>query len=209
MSEAFIGEIKAVGFNFAPRNYSIANGATIAISQNSALFALLGTYYGGNGQTTFQLPNLQSRVAIGYGQGQGLSNYVIGQTAGSETTTLTLANLPAHNHTAAYTPPSLSSLTAQTTINALTQPPARQTSPAGGFLTGAQDGGGAPVSCYATTGTAATLASGAATTIVGGSLSGGSVTIGVTGSNYPFNTLQPYLAINYVIALYGIFPSRN
>jgi microcystin-dependent protein len=98
MSDQYLAEIRQFAFNFAPVGWAFCNGQTLAISQNAALFSLLGTTYGGNGTTTFQLPNLQSRVAIHQGQGAGLSTYVIGQIGGVENVTLTVAQMPAHNH---------------------------------------------------------------------------------------------------------------
>ena len=98
MSEPFLGEIRIFGFNFAPQGWALCNGQLLPIAQNTALFSLLGTTYGGNGQTTFALPNLQSRVPLHQGQGPGLSQYYIGQSAGSETVTLTSNEMPIHNH---------------------------------------------------------------------------------------------------------------
>lgn len=211
MSQAFVGEIKLLGFGWAPRGFMQCAGQVISINTQQALFSLLGTAYGGDGVQTFKLPDLRSRIAVGQGQGPGLSLYNLGQAAGTESTTLGIPNLPAHTHQAVVTPPTFNSLTAQTTINAYTQPPARQTSPANALLTGATDGSGAPVNTYATSGTAATLAAGAATTTVSGIAlaTPGSVAIGATGGSLPINNVQPYLAINYVIAMEGIYPSRN
>jgi microcystin-dependent protein len=98
--ECFLGEIRWVGFNFAPVGWAIAAGQILPISQNTALFSLLGTTYGGNGQTTFALPDLRGRVPVGFGQGPGLSNYVLGETGGAEAVTLTPAQMPAHTHAA-------------------------------------------------------------------------------------------------------------
>jgi microcystin-dependent protein len=98
MSDPFLGEIKTVGFTFAPRGWADCNGALIPISQNSALFALLGVNYGGNGINNYALPDLRNRVPIGQFQGPGLSNYNIGQTAGQSTVTLDAAAIPAHSH---------------------------------------------------------------------------------------------------------------
>ena len=100
MSDPFVGELMLVGFNFAPVDWALAQGQLLPISQNTALFSLLGTYYGGNGTSNFALPNLQNSVAIGYGQGAGLSNYVIGQQGGSQTVTLLASETPLHTHTA-------------------------------------------------------------------------------------------------------------
>ena len=98
MTAPFIAEIKMFGGNFAPRNYANCDGALLAINQNTALFSLLGTTYGGNGTTTFQLPNLQGRVPIHRGQSQGTSPYVLGEVGGVEDTTLLSTNLPSHSH---------------------------------------------------------------------------------------------------------------
>jgi microcystin-dependent protein len=99
MSNPFLGEIRIFGFNFAPRGWALCNGQILSIAQNTALFSLLGTQYGGNGQTTFALPNLQSRVPVHQGTGPGLSNYVIGEVTGTENVTLLTTQMPAHNHT--------------------------------------------------------------------------------------------------------------
>lgn len=96
----FLGDIILVANNFCPRGYSDANGALLSIAQNSALFALYGTIYGGDGVTTFALPDLRGRFSVSQGQGPGLSNYVIGQASGTESTTLTVNNLPTHTHSA-------------------------------------------------------------------------------------------------------------
>ncbi len=97
MTQPFIGQIQPFGFNFAPKNWALCNGQTVAIQQNAALFSLLGTTYGGNGQTTFALPDLQSRVPMHFGSFQG-SNYSLGQFAGGEQVTLHISDMPMHNH---------------------------------------------------------------------------------------------------------------
>lgn len=96
--DAFMGMISAFGFNFAPKNWMTCSGQTIGISQNSALFSLLGTTYGGNGTTTFMLPNLSGRVALGTGQLQGGGNYTWGEIAGTENVSLLIGQMPMHNH---------------------------------------------------------------------------------------------------------------
>jgi len=103
MSDPFIGQICVFGFNFAPRNWATCDGQILSIAQNSALFSLLGTTYGGNGQTTFALPDLRGRTSIHQGQGPGLSAYALGQVAGTENASLTVNNLAAHAHT--FAPP--------------------------------------------------------------------------------------------------------
>jgi microcystin-dependent protein len=106
MGQPYIAEIRLFGGNFAPYGWSFCNGALLSISQNDAMFNLIGTTYGGDGQNTFGLPDLQGRVPVHQGQGPGLSNYVLGQKGGAETVTLTVGQLPAHNHAAigAYGP---------------------------------------------------------------------------------------------------------
>jgi microcystin-dependent protein len=190
----FLGEIEIVGFNFAPIGWATCDGQLLPISQNTALFALLGTQYGGNGQTTFALPDLRGRVAIHQGQGPGLTNRIIGETGGSESVTLNSSQIPAHTHGAVTTVNVAATLKAQSG-NGSTQ------NPGGNALAvvprGLQYSPAAPnVSMNA--GAIATTAS--ATT-----------TIGTTGSNAPLpvENMPPYLVVNYIIALQGIFPSRN
>ena len=117
MSDPYIGEIQIFGFNFNPRGWAFCNGAVLPISQNTALFALLGTTHGGNGQSTFQLPNLAARAACHFGQGPGLGSRAMGETFGASTATLSILEIPPHSHG----------------VNAFTQPdPAKRTSaPAG------------------------------------------------------------------------------
>jgi microcystin-dependent protein len=195
MSDPFLGMIAQFGFNFAPTGWALCNGQTVAIQQNAALFALLGTFYGGNGQTTFQLPNLQSRVAVGMGQGIGLSPYVIGEMAGTEHVTLTVSNLPAHTHTATFSSTS--------TFDASTTKAGGQIPAAGSVLGRVDDAAGVSTpQIYCPAGTTASIA-------LGGLNVAGTVTVNPTGGNIPVQTLPPFLAINYSIALNGIFPSRN
>src|SRR5438045_7604430 len=101
MSEGFIGEIRMFGGNFAPKGYQLCNGQILPIAQNTALFSILGTTYGGNGQTTFGLPDLRGRAPVSAGQGPGLPNYDLGTQTGSPTTTLTTGQMPTHSHTVA------------------------------------------------------------------------------------------------------------
>ncbi len=174
MDSPFLGEIALLGFNFAPRNWALCNGQLLLIAQNTALFSLLGTMYGGNGTTTFALPDLRSRVPIGFGQGPGLSNYDIGQAAGQENVTLTSAQLPSHTH----------ALKASSSLG-------DQPSPEGNVLANT---GNFDTEYY----------NGAPTTSMNGQ------SIGSTGGSQSVGMLQPYLALNYVIAINGgVFPSRN
>jgi len=216
MSEPFIGEIKILGFTFPPRGYSLCAGQTMSISQNTALYSLLGTYYGGDGQATFKLPDLRSRVPVGQGQGAGLSNYPIGAATGTEATTLLQSNMPAHTHTATtQVQANVTGITATTVVNAIAGPSTRVIAPGGNFITSPVVPLTPPVGAQAFaatgTGTVTALNAGTATTtIAGGSINApGNTIIGSTGQNMPFSNLQPLLAINYSIALQGIYPSRN
>ena len=183
--EEFIGVVKLFAGNFAPRGWALCNGQLLSIAQNSALFAILGTTYGGNGQTTFALPNLQGAVAIGSGNGQG-TNYVLGQTAGTPTVSILTSNLPAHIHTGA-------GKISVTATNATDSTPV-----AGASI-------GIPGSSVSR---AFTPTLGYATATPGVDLIS-NVTTGATGSNLPISIMQPYLALTYIICLEGIFPSRN
>lgn len=229
MSEPFVGEIKALGFSFAPRNYALCSGQSMSIAQNSALYSLLGTYYGGDGVQTFMLPDLRGRVAVNQGQRPGFAAYQLGQLAGVENYTLTQAQMPTHNHPATATAtaattvtPDSSGLSAATTINCLTAPSAKLATPVGNLLTVPNVvGAGTAVATYAapgtgTPGTMATGASGAATTTLAGAVTATATTnvsvvptIGNSGSNLPFSLMQPYLVITYAIAINGIYPARN
>lgn len=182
-TEPFVGEVKLLGFNFPPLGYMTCQGQLLSIAQNTALFSLLGTIYGGDGQTTFSLPDLQGRVPIGQGQGPGLPEYSIGEEAGSPTMTLTTANLPQHVHTAN----SLKVQVKASTANAGEQ------SPEGTFP-------------------AVTTSSNYADAATANSFTGGTTITGSfdpTGNNAPFSIANPYLCMNYSIAIEGIFPSRN
>jgi microcystin-dependent protein len=100
MADPFVGELRLVGFNFNPTGWALAAGQLMSISQNTALFSLLGVMYGGDGRSTFGLPNLQGNVALGYGQGPGLQDYIQGELGGVQSVTLTVSTVPSHNHTA-------------------------------------------------------------------------------------------------------------
>jgi len=201
--EPFTGQIQAFGFNFAPRGWSTCAGQILGISQNTALFSLLGTVYGGNGQNTFGLPDLRGRSAISYGQGPGLSNYAIGQVSGHESTTLTTVNMPLHTHPATATAVTgtveiTAALKANSAVGSNALPAA------GNYLAGLSGKTG----FYATSaGTTVDLGGVTAT----GTVSGGAptVTVAAAGGSQPFSNLSPCLALNFCIALSGIFPSRN
>ncbi len=175
MQDPWIGEIALVAFNFAPQGWAFCNGQLLSIAQNTALFSLLGTTYGGDGQTTFALPNLQSRVPLHFGQGTGLSPYAIGATGGVESVTLQTTQIPAHTH----------SFTPQATTAS-----GGATSPAGALW--AESGTGDTIYQKGTSN--APMAA---------------QTLGNTGGGQAHENRQPFLALNYVIALQGIFPSRS
>lgn len=193
----FIGQLLTVGFGFAPRHYAIAAGQIMSIQQNSALFSLLGTAYGGNGQTTFGLPDLRGRVALGVGQGPGLSNYTLGEVGGTENTTLVSANLPAHVHGLAGITGSLSVATIRATD---------ATPTAGAYLARATDTAPTPDSVPAIYVPAATGDPASKVPLAGVNIAGNT---SIAGSSVPFSNMQPYLVLNQCIALQGVFPSRN
>jgi microcystin-dependent protein len=180
MSDPFVGEIRMVGFNYAPNGWALCNGQLLPIAQYTALFSLLGTYFGGDGRTTFALPNLQSRVPIHQGQGIGLSPYVIGQVGGTETVTLTSSQMPLHNHTVGAS-----------SANGTASSPANNI-PAQGYTGDSRNPTLLPN--YAPPPASATLASSAVST---------------AGGNQPHENLQPYLCVNFIIALNGVYPPRS
>jgi microcystin-dependent protein len=166
MSDPYLGEVKIISFNFAPKGWAFCNGQLLSISQNQALFSLLGTTYGGNGQTTFALPDLQGRSPLHFGNGVSL-----GERSGQEAHTLTAAEMPAHSH-----PPRAASNAADAT------------SPIGNV--------------WATTGAYTAFAASPDEAMATGLLSS-------VGGDQPHPNLSPYLVLNFVIALIGIFPSRS
>jgi microcystin-dependent protein len=174
MSNQFVGEIKIFAGNFAPKGWAFCDGQILSISQNTALFSLLGTFYGGNGQSTFALPNLQGSAPIHQGQGNGLSEYFIGQQGGSQFVTLLQSEMPFHTHTAQANSAG-----------------GGQISPVGNIWSSLA--GRTPPPLYASS--ANTQMNPMATAIAGGSL--------------PHNNMSPYLVLNFIIALQGVFPARQ
>ncbi|HET6230559.1 MAG TPA: tail fiber protein [Longimicrobiaceae bacterium] len=166
MSEPFLSEIKIVSFNFPPKGWALCNGQLLPINQNQALFALLGTTYGGNGQTNFALPNLRGQVPIHMGNGHAL-----GETAGSTSVTLNIQQLATHMHV----------------LQASTNSASTTSDPTNAVLAPVNGGYGQPASL--------TTLSPTSVTSVGGS--------------QPHNNMMPYLVLNFIIALQGIFPSQN
>jgi microcystin-dependent protein len=170
MASPFIGQITAVGFNFAPQGWAFCDGSLLPISQNDALFALIGTTFGGDGVQTFALPDLRGRTPIGTGQTGGTSNYVMGQRQGVENVTLTTGQIPQHTHGVSATGSQANSGT-----------------PGGIF------GAAASVSPYAASGNHSSLAV---------------QSVANDGGSQPHDNLQPYQTLNWIISLFGIFPSQ-
>jgi microcystin-dependent protein len=184
--QPYIGQIFLVGFNFAPQGFALCDGSLLSITQNQTLFALIGTTYGGDGRTTFGLPDLRSRVPVGFSNTAvpGVTPYALGTKSGSETVTLTVNQIPAHTHTTVVTlPASAKPGTSQSPANLV---PAVSNDPIAGGTSntyGASDN----VTKMAPSGAFASSA---------------------TGSGQPVSIREPFQALNYIIATAGIFPSR-
>ncbi|MEM7370434.1 MAG: tail fiber protein [Bacteroidota bacterium] len=182
MEAMFIGEISMFAGNFAPRNWAFCDGSLLAVSQYAALFSILGTTYGGDGRTTFGLPNLKGRVPIHEGTGPGLSTFRLGQVGGAEYITLNTAVMPAHTHAVGAT------LNFRNEVG-------DETSPSDGSLAVAT---GTNQIYHADGPTSSTFNSGTIT----GSASN-------VGSNSPYSNRGPFVAVNYIICLAGTYPSRS
>jgi microcystin-dependent protein len=186
MSNAFLGQITMFGGNYAPRGTALCNGQIMNISQNQALFSLLGTTYGGDGSSTFALPNLQSRLPIHQGQGPGLSSYSLGQSGGSQNVTLDQSTTPTHTHTLSGTTATATTATISNTV--LPGQPTVATAPAAPAFYAFQ--GSPPLP-----------------TLVPHPMAAGAC--GTAGGSQPHTNLMPSLCITFIIFLQGIFPSRN
>jgi microcystin-dependent protein len=173
MADPFVAEIRVVGFNFAPLGWATCDGQLMPLSQNTALFSLLGTTYGGDGKSTFALPDLQGRAPMHPGQGAGLSLRDLGEEGGTETVTLLQNEMPVHTHAL-----SANALPASASLAAPTQGLGRSV---GGSAYKASPPATAAMSPQA---------------------------VGLTGGDSPHNNLMPYLTLNYIIALQGVFPAR-
>lgn len=183
--EGTIGEIRMFAGNFAPKNWAFCQGQLLPISPNTALFSVLGTVYGGDGRSTFALPDLRGRVPIGPGQGPGLSNYVLGDMNGEEANTLTVNQMPSHNHQGVAKVSSGNATQSAATNGASIATP----------------GTGSGRSFVAT--------DGFNTSTPDVTLNAESVTTANTGGNQPVNNIQPYLSTYYIICMVGIYPSRD
>ena len=181
MSSPFVAEIRMFGFNFAPTGWATCDGQLLPISQNTALFSLLGTFYGGDGKSTFALPNLQGSAAIHEGQGQGLAQYFLGQQGGSEAITLLTSEMPAHNHSFQVT-----TSTGTTNASANNQ--------LGKGASGNPVSGLTQAKIYATAAPAQPLDPQA---------------LALAGGSLPHNNMMPYLTVNFCIAMQGVFPPRT
>jgi microcystin-dependent protein len=188
VADQFVGEIRLFPFNFAPTGWALCQGQLIPISQNTALFSLLGTFYGGNGISNFALPDLQGRAVVSFGQGSGLTVRDQGETGGVEAVTLTTAMMPQHTHP----------LAAGGTVRSRTTAGDKQ-SPVGA------------VHGLEAAGVTATYSDGLADAAMRPGSVGfaGTVTAALAGGGLPHNNLQPYLVLNYCIAVQGIFPARS
>ncbi len=179
--EPFLGQIMMFGFNFAPRGWAFCNGQIMPINQNQALFSLLGTTYGGDGRTTFALPDLRGRIAMQHGTGSGLSPHPLGQRSGAENLTLNVNQMPSHTHAAT------------STVNiAVSDEDGTTNEAAGNKLANTVNNN------YGSGGTNGELAGAT-----------GQTTNANTGGNQAFSNVQPFLAVNFSIAIQGLFPSRN
>lgn len=177
-----IGEIRMFGGNFAPRAWALCDGQLLPINQNTALFSIIGTIYGGDGRTTFALPDIRGRAVIGPGNGPGLPSYREGQKGGTETNTMTVATMPSHTHSYTFK--------------------ASNGAPVAGVASIFSE-----YSVTATNGDAISATRYSATN--NGSMHQDAFALGNTGGGQSFNNMMPYLTVNYVICMQGVFPSRS
>lgn len=176
MADPFVAEIRMFGFNFPPTGWAYCNGQLLPISQNTALFSLLGTTYGGDGRSTFALPNLQDSAAMHEGQSPGLSQRFLGEMSGSQTVTLLQSEIPSHTH----------------------------------FANGVAVGGVAnPTNLTWAPSNAQKLAANFYATSAGTSPLMNPLALSIAGSSFPHNNMMPYLAVNFCIAMQGVFPARS
>jgi microcystin-dependent protein len=189
--DTFLASIMLWPCNFNPNGWAFCAGQLLSISQNAALFSLLGTTYGGNGSSTFGLPDFRGRIPVGAGQGPGLATYTLGEMSGTESVNLLLNQIPAHLH-----PVALSVTVSASNAQATTSIPAANNSLAAPYDVSNAN----PIAGYNTTAPNTPL------NIGGGAVNGNT---GLAGGNLPHSNLQPFTVVNYIIALVGIFPSRG
>ncbi len=218
--EFILGGIIMFGGNFAPRSWASCEGQLLAISQNQALYAILGTTWGGDGRTTFAVPDLRSRAPVGIGRGPGLSQINLGRTVGTETTQMTIAQMPAHTHTATFTgtgggtgSSEATPIEAHVTVNAKNGQGDTHNAE-GNYWATAVAGVSTAANSYSTTKDTTMAADAVDVTITGGGCSGGGITggtvaVGATGGNQKLNNIQPSLGMRYLICTQGTFPSRS
>lgn len=201
--EGYIGEVRGFAGNFAPRTWAFCSGQLLSIAQNTALFSILGTTFGGDGRTTFALPDLRGRAPIHSGTGPGLSTRALGSESGTETNTMTINQLPVHTHyIVGGVLPISGQMTATMKVNNTS---GTDSNPSGNYL-GVEGGA---IGLYEST-SDSNLHSGAISVDSSGlSVDTSSITLGNTGGATPINNMQPYLVINWIICMMGVFPSRN
>jgi microcystin-dependent protein len=199
MTNPFIGQITLFAGNFAPRAFAFCEGQLLPISSNTALFSILGTTYGGDGRTTFALPDLRGRVSMQHGRGPGLSSYSLGQRGGLEGVILNILQIPSHSHLTQNNPG------ADQHVTFSTAPATRQVPQEGDVLAAAETevslGTATPVESFGSLSN---------NVVQGQALSGGSgLILHNTGGNQSHENRRPFLALNYIIAMMGIYPSRS
>ncbi len=212
--EAYIGQVTLVGFSFAPRGWAVCAGQLLPIATQSTLFSLLGTTYGGDGRTTFGLPDLQGRAPVGVGHGPGLSDIRWGQKWGREYVTLSNQYMPAHTHSASatFTPTESTPVTVSGALNVCTKSATHDTPAEGDYLAVTMNGlSGLPSYIEAASVGGDSVAAGGLTITASGGETSGVVHVEnhTSGGSLPFNIHNPSLGMYYVIAEVGIYPSRN
>ena len=209
MADPFIGEIRLFGFNFNPRGWSLCAGALLPISTNSTMFSLLGTQYGGDGRTTFALPDLRGRTPVAKGRHPGsVYDWRMGQQGGEEYHTLTVLEMPTHAHGASFSTTS-TSMTVE--LSATAENGDSATPSTGAYLAAAHPPGGGPdkpEQIYASNPSRSTLHALGGVTVSNVNI-GGSITVQNNGAGQAFNIIQPLLVANYSIAMQGIYPPRS
>ncbi|MCH2032238.1 MAG: tail fiber protein [Tenacibaculum sp.] len=204
--EGFLGEVKMFAGNFVPRGWALCQGQLMSISSNTALFSIIGTIYGGDGRTTFALPDLRGRVARGTGNGPGLQPAIIGQKGGTEFKVLSLLEMPIHNHGAVFTPSANGPTNISISIPAVDD--TGNTAEPGNTASFAkiETSSGEELNVYSTANPDTTLRPFNATAQITAS---GTISVGQAGGSQAFDNRQPYTTINYIICIQGLFPSRN